>query len=107
MDEAPGVGGGMNVYRVWGEGVVPESGTDQTAGRHQGSWQIHIYPSLRWGKLRLRFSWGNVKGEKAVTGLLMEGLKLYPEGMKGAETGQNSGGPRPGVPAALGVTWRL
>lgn len=34
MDEAPGVGGGMNVYRVWGEGVVPESGINQTAGRY-------------------------------------------------------------------------
>lgn len=107
MDEAPGGGGGMNVYRVWGECIVPESGIDQTAGRHRGSWQIYIYPSLRWGKLRLRFSWGNGKGEKAVTGLLMEGLKLYPEGMKGAETEQSSGGPRPGVSAALGATRRL
>lgn len=44
--------------------IVPESGIDQTAGRHRGSWQIYIYPSSG-GKLRLRFSLGNVVRRKA------------------------------------------
>lgn len=58
MDEALDVGCGVNVYRVWGEGMVPETCSDQSAGRDHGSRQIHIHPSHRWGKLRPRFSSG-------------------------------------------------
>lgn len=46
------------------------------------------------------------KKEKAVTGLLMHSLKLYSDGVEGAETGQRSGGTRHGVSAALRVTPR-
>lgn len=59
------------------EGVVPETYSDQTVGRDDGSRQIHMHPSHRWGKLRPGLSHsGNGKSWEAMAGLLMHSLRL-------------------------------